>query len=357
MKKNVKILIKLTTLSLFALSFTSCGKVSTVYYDAAWSYLENKQPKEAVDNFKLSIENEAKTKDALRGLGIAYIANDQYKEAIDPLIEALNMSNGRIKEIDYDINDYLGYAYEKSGSYEEALSVYNALIALHPNDLEAYNQRAVCFLHLNQMEEALADFSRVTSKKPDDYDTHIQIFFTIKNAGFEGDAKAYLSGILEDGKRKISDYDRGRMCYYLEDYSNGRVYLEKAKDFSNPDTILMLGKTYEAINDNTYAASLYSQYLDTKGNNAAVYNQLGVCRWKLEDYEGALSAFSFGIKLDDPEWKKELLFNEAVTYEYLLDFDMAKERFTEYLKLYPKDERASHEMLFLETRTTKEENE
>ena len=144
------------------------------------------------------------------------------------------------------------------------------------------------------------------------------------------------------------------MHYCLGDYSNARVYLEKAKNDTDPESILVLGKTYEAMSDYSYAASLYAAYLEKKGNNAAVYNQLGVCRWKLGDYEGALSAFSFGLKLDAPEWEKELLYNEAITYEYLLDFDTAREKMEAYLSKYPKDEAAQHEELFLATRHTRQ---
>lgn len=336
--------------SVMALFLCACKEPSTVYYDAAWSYLNNNQPAEAVENFRLSIENEQESKEALRGLGIALISNGQYEEAIDPLIKALGKSNGRIRDIDYDINDYLAYAYEKSGDYENAIGIYTALVTLHPNDMDSYYRRALCYLMTGEKTAADEDFAKVTSKDPNNYDLHIQIFFSIKNAGFETEANAYLKAILEEGSRKISDYDRGRMCYYLGDYSNGRVYLEKAKDFSNPDTILMLGKTYEAIMDYSYAASLYASYLDAKGNNAAVYNQLGVCRWRLEDYEGALAAFSFGLKLDDPEWNRELLYNEAVTYEYMLDFENALVKFEEFTKLYPKDEDGQHELTFLTTR-------
>lgn len=333
---------------IFVLS--GCGKKSTVYYDAGMAYLEKGDAENAIINFTLSIQNETETKETLRGLGIAYIEAGRFEEASEALIRALSKSNGVIREVDYDINDYLGYAYEKSGKYNEAVDIYSALISLHPKDTEAYYHRALCYLNMGKTTLADEDFATVTSKKPDDYDLHIQIYFSIKNAGYQTEADSYLKAILEDGERKISDYDRGRMNYYLGNYSDARVFLEKSKDFSKADTILMLGKTYEAIEDYSYAASLYSSYLDQKGNNAAVYNQLGVCRWKLEDYEGALMAFSFGLKLEDPEWMKELKFNEAVTYEYLLDFETAKEKMSAYLERYPKDEAAKHEMDFLMTR-------
>ena len=350
MKKMGKfILLTIFTVSTI-LSLSSCGKRETIYYNAAFTYLENNQPEEAVENFINSIELEGEYKDTLRGLGIAYISIGQYQEAEDAFIRALNKSHGSIHSIDYDINDYLGYAYEMNKEYDKAIEIYSALITLHPKDTDAYYRRAICYLKNGEMSSADADFNVVTSRDQNNYDLHIRIYFSMKEAGFSTEAAAYLNAILMDEKRKISDFDRGRICYYLEDYSNARVYLEKAKDFSNPETILMLGKTYEAISDFSYAATLYSSYLDAKGNNAAVYNQLGVCRWKLGDYEGALSAFSFGLKLEDPEWKRELLFNQAVTYEYSLDFETAKERMAEYLKLYPKDEVAIHEALFLQTR-------
>lgn len=351
MKKDRKIIQTILSCAAIVL-LTGCGQKSTVYYDTAFTYLEHGEPAEAVHNFQLSIENEGKTKDTMRGLGIAFLENEQYPQAIDSLLEALEMSNGRIREVDYDINDYLGYAYELNGDYDEAIDVYNALIMFKPKEMERYYHRALCYLKKGEKTLANEDFAKVTSKNPNDYDAHIQIYFSIKNAGFELDADSYLKALLEDSDRKISDYDRGRLYYYIGNYSEARAYLEKAKDNSDPNSILMLGKTYEAIEDYGYAASLYTSYLEksTKASEAAVYNQLGVCKWKDGDYESALSAFTAGLNLNDSEWKKELLFNEAVTYEYLLDFETAREKFNEYLELYPKDENARHEELFLATR-------
>lgn len=335
---------------LLALSFAGCGKGDTSKYEAGMAFLETGNCSDAKNSFLESLEGEKVIKDAYRGLGIAELSLEEYDDAAASFVKALEQSNGKISDIDYDINDYLGYAYEKSGRYKEAIDVYSSLITLHPKDTSAYYRRAVCYLKAGDVTLADEDFIKVTEKANDDYNLHIQIFFSMKNAGFPTEAASYLKAILEDGDRKISDYDRGRMYYYLENYSDARVYLEKAKDISNPDTILMLGKTYEAILDYSYAASLYASYLDQKGNNPAVYNQLGVCRWKLEDYEGALAAFSFGLKLEDPEWTKELLYNEAVTYEYMLDFETAREKMEEYVSKYPKDEAAAHELLFLKTR-------
>ena len=348
--KYIKGIISLTA-ALFLVP--GCGKVSTMYYDAGLAYLENKQFPEAEENLRISLDSEAKTKECYRLYGIACLSNGKYTEAVDAFIDALHTNNGSVREIDYDINYYLGLAYEKLEQYADAADVYSAIIAVRPGETESYYRRAVCNLHLGKLSEADTDFLVVTGKNPSDIDKYLQIFFAIGDAGYKTEAESYLKALL-GSDRKISDFDIGRIYYYLGDYSNARVYLEKAKDFSNADTYLMLGKTYEAIGDLNYAGSLYSEYLNAKGNNAAVYNQLGVCRTSAGDYEGALTAFSLGLNLGDSEWTGSLMFNEAVTYEYLLDFDTAYDKMTEYLKKYPKDEAAQHELIFLETRRSGE---
>ncbi len=350
MKKKPLII---TGIALFTLLFAGCGKPETKYFDAGVAYLENNQFEEAEENFRLSLNSEAQTKECFRLYGVALLNNGKYPEAITALTEALHKNNNDITETDFDINYYLASAYEKTGDYAAAEKIYTAILTVRPKETDANFHRAVCRLILGNKTGADEDFLAVTSKDPSNIDLYLKIFFSIKDAGFETDANSYLSALAQSDL-KISDYDRGRIYYYLSDYSNARIYLEKAKTVSSADTFLMLGKTYEAIGDYNYAASLYTEYLNSKGNNAAVYNQLGVCRSLAGDYEGALTAFTFGLKLEDPEWMKRLSFNEAVTYENLLDFNTAYDKMSEYVKKYPKDEKAQHELIFLETRRVEE---
>lgn len=288
-------------------------------------------------------------KELYRRQGIQALDEGRYDEAIDSFIKALGESHGIIKKTDYDINYYLGYTYYLSGRYEEAIGVYDAILMMKSREKDAHYYRALSELGLGNVNEAKEDFSKVTEADPDNYDVYIDIYFCLCDAGYKAEGDAYLTATLENAK-KMSDYDKGRICYYLGDYSNARVYLEKAKDMKDFETILILGKTYEAIGDYSYAASLYNTYLSEKGNNASVYNQLGVCRMKMEDYSAALAAFTSGLNLNDPEWEQELLYNEAITYEYMLDFETARVKVEEYLEKYPKDEAAQRELEFLVTR-------
>ena len=304
----------------------------------------------AIGTYKEALELSKDKKEIYRELGIAYLGQEMYDQAAEAFVESLHANNGFIKSIDYDINLYLAKAYCEQGKYEAAVNIYDAVIDMKPKLLDAYYSRGLAKLNLGDKTGAIEDFAKVTANDSKNIDKYLDIFFAISDAGFAEDAREYLQGILDNAPGSTSDYDKGRMCYYLKDYSNARVYLEKGKDMSKPDTILMLGKTYEAINDYSYASSLYNEYLSEKGNNAGVYSQLGKCRMYLKDYEAALLAYSSGLKLDDPKWNQTLLYNEAVTYEYMLDFKTAYTKMKEYLEKYPKDENAKRELIFLETR-------
>lgn len=288
-------------------------------------------------------------KEVYRRQGIQALDEGRYDDAVTAFMNALSESRGLVKPVDVDIDYYLGYSYYQSGDYEAAERVFSAIVEYNPKETDAFYYRGKSRLYLGDQSGAEEDFLKVTSADPQNYDLYIDIYFCLCDAGFTTAGTNYLQATLDNAKN-MSDYDRGRICYYLGNYSDARVYLEKAKNSQNMDTILMLGKTYEAISDYSYAASLYNEYLSQKGNNAAVYNQLGVCRIKMKDYEAALAAFSSGLNLGDVSWEQELMYNEAITYEYMLDFDNARAKMQEYLSKYPKDETAQREYVFLETR-------
>lgn len=327
-----------------------CGKKSTMYYDAAMAYLENGQYAEAYENFELSVETEAKDAETLRGLGISLIHLGEYEKAAEVLVEALSLNYHHIQPIDYDINFYLGYAYRKIGRYEDSVNCFSGIISLKDKETDAFYQRALTYLAMGEATLADEDINVVIRRNPGNYDLCLRLYFDMKEVGASTAADSFLKATLESSDKRLTDYNRGRMYFYLGDYSNARVYLEKAKDLSDPNTYLMLGKTYEAINDYAYASTLYTAYLDNKGNNAEVYNQLGICRSKAGEYESAVTAFGAGLNLNDPSWNKTLMYNEAVAYEYLHDFATAKEKFKAYYDLYPKDETTKRELEFLETR-------
>lgn len=285
-----------------------------------------------------------------RGKGIAYMGLTDYEQAIACFNESLSGSNGLISDMDFDLNFYLAAAYSKNGQYAEALSCYNAILALRPEEKDAYFLRGNVRMELMDYSGAKEDFDKTISMEPANYDRIIEIYECMEHFGMGDDGKKYLQQALERKDKHMTAYNVGRMYYYLGEYQQACLALEDAKDKGGAESYLYLGKAYEATGDYNYAASVYNGYLNKYGENASVYNQLGLCEMKKKDYAKALEAFQKGKLLTDNEVLQSLSFNEIVAYEYLSEYKEALRLLEQYIKNYPDDETAKRERQFLSTR-------
>ncbi len=134
-----------------------------------------------------------------------------------------------------------------------------------------------------------------------------------------------------------------------------------------PEAYRGLGMAYYAQEDYEGARTNLQKALDEGGmETPAIYNLIGVCSMKLEDYDSALAAFEQGIGLpenavisegtkeeqtaDYSEVIQEMKFNRVVCYEKKLDWENAKAAMSEYSSQYPDDAAAQKEAEFLNTR-------
>lgn len=304
----------------------------------------------ALGSFEAATVNKENMQLIYRGQGIAYMGLTDYENAIVNLEKALSLSDPHPDPLDYDINYYLATAYYKGGQTDKAIAVYRAITDLAPDEKDAWYLKGTLELEQGKMEEAQADFDQAVKVNKADYDLRIDIFCSCSKYGYTELGSAYLQEVLADDSLRLSDYDKGRMSFYLGNYEEARVSLEKAKDSNGASAASLLGQTYEKLGDYNYAASVYSTYLETKQADAEIYNQLGLCKLKVGDYEAALNAFQAGLAIEGNTALQSLQFNEIVAYEYLGQFEQAKASMQQYLALYPDDEKAQRENAFLQTR-------
>ena len=225
------------------------------------------------------------------------------------------------------------------------------MLSLSPNNRDALYLRGCIRLKQGDYEAACADFERNIELAPEDMESLIAISEMLTRSGYPQLALEYLEDAMGRADSKsMSDFDRGRICYFEGDYENARTYLEKSRDSGNPETALFLGRTYEALGDYNLASSVYTSYLTGDTSNAEVYNQLGLCRMRQGMYEDALDSFEKGLQAEDTGCRQELMFNTVCAMEYLGRFAEAKERLEEYLSIYPEDETAQREYVFLKSR-------
>lgn len=304
----------------------------------------------AIENFDTARAAGEGGKELARAEGIAYLGMTQYSQAADCFLEALSYSDGWVEDVDYDINFYLAAAYTKEGKLSEAEEIYSAILDMQPGNEDALFLRGNARMGLDNYAAAKEDFDRVIAMDGKNFDRLIQIYEVLHSHGYKDAGQIYLRAAMDANGEQMSAYDKGRMYYYLEEYQSAYLALETAKDQGGAEASLYLGKSYEATGDYNYAASVYNNYLAKDTSDARIYNQLGLCEMARGDYHAALSAFQAGMQIEDNDMMQSLLFNEAVTYEYLHDYRQAEVLMESYLKTYPDDQVAKREYDFLSTR-------
>lgn len=285
-----------------------------------------------------------------RGEGLAYMGKTQYEAAAASFETALSYSDGRIDSMDYDINYYLAAAYYKQGEAAKAINVYTAILAMKPAEKDAHYLRGAIYAEIGKLEQALTDFDQAIALDTKDYDRLTDIYCILEKHGYKESGQNYLKTAMEGGTKDMTNFEKGRISYYLEDYENARNYLEKARDDGGYEAILFLGKTYEILGDNNYAISVYNTYLSAEGENPQVLNQMGLCKLSMNDYQGGLEAFQAAMNIEENGMLQVLKLNEIIAYEKLMEYKKAAVLMESYLKTYPDDEEAAREYEFLKTR-------
>lgn len=328
--------------------FTGCGSKENI--EQGMARISEVNYAEALEFFDEAEEQGENEKLLARGRGIAYMGMTQYDEAEKYFLEALSCSNGIPEEMDYDINLYLAAVYTKQEKYARAEETYDAVLALKPKDMEVKFLRGIARLKLGKYTEAKEDMDQVVAAEPKNYERILQIYEAMEAAGHKDAGQGYLTDALQNYEEQMSDYIKGRMYFYIGEYQQAYVALENAKEDGGVEAYLYLGMAYEFTGDYNYASSVYNSYLAKKGDDARIYNQLGLCEMKKGEYTNALAAFQAGLQTEGNSMKQALLYNEIAAYEYLGEFGKAKALINKYLTMYPDDEKAQREAGFLSSR-------
>lgn len=341
----------IAVLFLTAVLLSGCGKEEQLSNTKqGMNAVEALQYEEALAHFQAALEKGEDVRTLYRGMGLAYMGMTRYEEAIHYLEAALHESSGRVDDLDFDINYYLATAYYKSGRPEDAVSAYNAILALRPREKNAFYLRGYVRLSQNDFDNAQKDFDAAVALDGKDYDQMIRIYMALEEYGYKEAGMVYLQKVMAENEKSISDYDMGRMSYYMGDYEKARDYLSKMDSSKDYGAALYLGRTYEALGDYNYASGIYAAYTENDQTKAEIYNQLGLCRMQMKEYTAALEAFQAAMNIEDNGMMQSLKFNEIVAYEYMGDFKTASALMNSYLKSYPDDETAKREYEFLRTR-------
>lgn len=300
--------------------------------------------------------NGTKGQATYRAAGIVCMEEGDYKGAVEAFEAALLQKVGGVGADELDICYYKGAAQYASGDIEGAMATYHAIIDFDKKQADAYYLRGNLYLLQGDTEAAAADYANAVKYNPDEYELYLGIYENLAGAGLIDEGEAYLNRAFAiKGESAYHLENRGRIHYLLEDYDSAVTDLEAAMEAGSTNAQLYLAKTYDAMGDDVTAEDYYTQYLTLNGQSQDALGAMGAIMLEKEQYDKAAAYLERALSIGEKSGQQTLMRDLVIAYEYQGNFDKAWGVIQLYVELYPDDEKAKEEYIFLKNRQMAEE--
>lgn len=301
--------------------------------------------------------NKAEAKATYRQMGIEYMEQGDYASAIEAFDLALGQGVGTVGADELDITYYKAAAQYASGDAEAAMATYNTIIDFDEEAYQAYYLRGCLYGKQGDIEAARADFANAVKYNKADYELYLNIYGNLAGLGAGENGETYLREALEFKGTEVTDLEyKGQIYYLLGEYENAIETLQSALKAGSTYANLYLAKCYDDKGDAETAEGYLKTYIAAAPADAVALNELGEIMLENESYAEAVMYLEQGLACDVIPNRGALMKNLIVAYEFNGDFDKAWELVQEYVTLFPEDEEAQREYIFLKNRQLKEDD-
>ena len=337
------------------------GNNADYYIHLGMAYLEQKSYDEALGYFNQAegcAENDDQKALLNRGRGIACLYQGDYQSAIKWFGDALNISS-QSNDIRIDTLYYKAEAEQKSGDYQAAVQSYGQIIDLK-DDAGTRMLRGMAYMQLQDYASAEKDLYAAIKQSRKSYAVYRTLYSALEAQGKDDEAKQVLNDALQlSGSSGEDYYNRGMIYVNLQDYTNATDMLNKSYDKGYKAALLGLGEVSYTQQDYDTALTYYEKYFDEVDISsvdaslaAKAYNQYAAVLLAKGEYEKAAQACESGLTYNDRESDAALSFNLIVSYEHLERWEDAYNTAKAYVSKYPEDTKGQKEYQFLESRVT-----
>lgn len=337
------------------------GSNADYYIHLGMAYVEQKSYDEALGYFNQAegcAENDDQKALLNRGRGIACLYQGDYQTAIKWFGDALNISS-QSNDIRIDTLYYKAEAEQKSGDYQAAVQSYGQIIDLK-DDAGTRMLRGMAYMQLQDYASAEKDLYGAIKQSRKSYAVYRTLYSALEAQGKDDEAKQVLNDALQlSGSSGEDYYNRGMIYVDLQDYTNAADMLNKSYDKGYKAALLGLGELSYTQQDYDTALTYYGKYFDEVDISsvdaslaAKAYNQYAAVLLAKGEYEKAAQACESGLTYNDRESDAALSFNLIVSYEHLEQWEDAYNTAKTYVSKYPEDTKGQKEYQFLESRVT-----
>jgi len=250
---------------------------------------KNGQNVEAIENYKLSLEKNNISTQALYNMGICYLNMKDYQQANKCFDDAL-LINPNLLEI------YIAKAkiFEEQKNYNNAIELYNEIIPKFPYDDNIFYKKGICLENMEEYQEALKNFEQGLYINKSNIDCLYH--------------KGYCCDILNNKKEALKCYDD--------------IIKSKEKNIDNKikeDCLILKSKIL--IDDEKYDDALQglNEALRLNPDNSYIYFYKGFINNKKGEHQEALNNYLKSIEINNKD--KIIYYNLGLAYLEISDFE------------------------------------
>lgn len=301
-------------------------RYAIAYYNRGNMRAEKRDLHGALQDLQMAMELDPKESDYHIAVADIYVSQKKFTEAV-----ALSEQAMALNPENYRVYRFQGNLWSEQGQYKKAIDAFNQAIQRHPEDDVSYNNRGRAKLNLQDLAGAEEDYLKAIALSP-----KVAIYYA--NLGGVRERQEQWESALECYNRAIeldSFYETsylGKACAYfhMSQFDKAIQYLDiflKKQPHSVKGQILK-ADIYGQLKKFGEALKIYegisSEELITSGLEEDFYNNQGVTKRFLKDFEGAIADFQILIQ-KYPEYAKAYI-NVAITlyqqskYEEALEF-------------------------------------
>lgn len=221
----------------------------------------------AVELYKDAIETAPGFAPLYCVLGDIYLSTGYFEDAITEYKMAIWLDSFNIAAY-----RHLCRAYEEQGDYNQAIEIYNKLIAMAPNLPDLYSNLANIYYIKGEFDLAISNYQTAITLNPNPSWTSV----IAQTMGF----------VYQENK---SDPDSAISAYQT-------AYVLTPDDI---DIYVNLGSAFYDKEDYQNALSIYRQALEFQPHNAKIHCNLGFLYWGKGDTDEAMKSYELAIKYDE----------------------------------------------------------
>lgn len=309
---------------------------------------------EAIEQFNLvytenpsTSEEKRLSKFACRGLGMAYLQQQDFENALSHFNKALEI---KVESgWDIDILFYKANTLQCMGYPTSAIENYTAVLEKDDDNESALLARGNLYRQEGEYSDAIDDYEKLLEENKGSYEAYIGLYTCYFETGREEKGKRLLE---EASKLKVKDdedkYMLGQVHFYQGNYESARIEMENAVIHGFVEANYFLGEVHLKNKEYEKALSYYQTYREQKVTESpTVCNQMVVCYLALFRYEEAKEMLELGLKYEGSNAYQKLLRNQVALYEGMTEYETAYTKLQEYIVKYPEDSDATDEYRYL----------